>query len=441
MPHRNWKAWAAVAVGIVAVLAVAGALILPRLLAGPTAAPGPTPSAAGTSPATASPSGASTRPTPTVTPSAAGAPPTSSAPARGPSTTASPPAGRPAQILASMSLEQRVGQIIMVSSPAAGPDAAALDAMRRLHIGNVFLKGRSTAGVGAVAAVVRGIRAEATDAGTRRVGQFIATDQEGGQVQVLRGPGFSDMPTALAQGGMAPAALRAAAAGWGRELAAAGVNVNFAPVMDTVPSAAFAPQNTPIGHFQREFGYTPAAVSAHGIAFAQGMADAGLIAVPKHFPGLGRVTANTDTASGVTDTVTGRHDPFVAPFADAVEAGTPWMMLSNASYPAIDPRHDAVFSPTVIGGMLRGDLGFRGIVVSDDLCDAVQLSGVAPEQRGADFLAAGGTLALCTDQQLAPRIWAGIVARAKADPAFASTVDAAALAVLGAKDRAGLLPR
>ncbi|MGY3567039.1 glycoside hydrolase family 3 N-terminal domain-containing protein [Sinomonas sp. RB5] len=439
MPHRNWKTWAAVAAGIVAVLAVAGALVLPRLLAGPTAGLAPTPSEGTAGPPAPSPSGTSSQPTPTATRTAVGAPPASSAP--GPSTAPSPAGSRAAQILASMSLEQRVGQIIMVSSPAAGPDAAALDAMRRLHIGNVFLKGRSTAGVGAISAVVRGIRAEATDAATRRVGQFVATDQEGGQVQVLRGPGFSDMPSALAQGSMAPADLRAAAAGWGRELAAAGVNVNFAPVMDTVPSAAFAPQNTPIGHFQREFGYTPAAVSAHGIAFAQGMADAGLIAVPKHFPGLGRVTANTDTASGVTDSTTGRHDPFVAPFADAVRAGAPWVMLSNASYPAIDPRHDAVFSPTVIGGMLRGDLGFRGIVVSDDLCDAVQLSATAPEDRGAGFLAAGGTMALCTDQQLAPRVWAGMVARAKADRGFASAVDAAALAVLEAKDQAGLLPR
>jgi beta-N-acetylhexosaminidase len=439
MLHRNWKTWAAVAAGIVAVLAVAGALVLPRLLAGPTAGPPPTPSAGTAGPASPSPAGTSSQPTPTATRTAAGAPPASSAP--GPSTTPSPAGSRAAQILASMSLEQRVGQIIMVSSPAAGPDAAALDAMRRLHIGNVFLKGRSTAGVGAVSAVVRGIRAEATNTATRRVGQFVATDQEGGQVQVLRGPGFSDMPSALAQGSMAPADLRAASAGWGRELAAAGVNVNFAPVMDTVPSAAFAPQNTPIGHFQREFGFTPAAVSAHGIAFAQGMADAGVIAVPKHFPGLGRVTANTDTASGVTDSTTGRHDPFIAPFADAVRAGAPWVMLSNASYPAIDPHHDAVFSPTVIGGMLRGDLGFRGIVVSDDLCDAVQLSATAPEDRGADFLAAGGTMALCTDQQLAPRVWAGIVGRAKADPGFASAVDAAALAVLEAKDRAGLLPR
>lgn len=435
---RQQRIWAAVVAGVLVLLAAVAALAMPRLLGGPAASPTTSPSGEETPSASTTAPAIPSTPAPTATPPTAGAPPPSSA---APSPSPSPPPDRAAQVLASLSLEQRVGQVMMVSSPVAGLDAAALDALRRLHIGNVFLKGRTTAGAASVSAVVRTIRAEAPATATGRVGQFIATDQEGGQVQVLRGPGFSDMPAALAQGGMAPGDLRAAAAGWGRELAAAGVNVNLAPVMDTVPSAAFAPQNAPIGRYQREFGYTPATVSAHGLAFAQGMADAGLVAVPKHFPGLGRVTANTDTASGVTDSTTGRHDAFVAPFADAVRAGVPWVMLSNALYPAIDPRNNAVFSPAVIGGMLRGDLGFRGIVISDDMCDAAQLAGTPPEQRGADFLAAGGTMALCTNQQLAPRVWDGMVGRAKADPAFAAVVDAAALAVLEAKDRAGLLPR
>jgi beta-N-acetylhexosaminidase len=171
------------------------------------------------------------------------------------------------------------------------------------------------------------------------------------------------------------------------------------------------------------------------------MADAGIAATPKHFPGLGRVTANTDTGTDVTDSATTRTDAYVGPFGDAVHAGAPWAMLSNAYYPAIDSANYAVFSPTVIQGMLRGDLGFRGIAVSDDVCDAAQLSGFSLEHRGANFLAAGGTLVLCTDQGLVPRVWQGIVDRAKSDPSFARTVDAAALAVLDAKDAAGLLPR
>lgn len=339
-----------------------------------------------------------------------------------------------------MTPEQRAGQIVMMSVPVTGLDAASLSALRSDHIGNVFLKGRTTAGAAAVANVVRAARAEATGGAAPAVGAFVATDQEGGQVQILRGPGFSDIPSALAQGSMDPGALRASATQWGRELAGVGVDIDFAPVMDTVPSAAFAPQNIPIGKYEREYGFTPDTVAAHGGAFAEGLADAGVAATAKHFPGLGRVTANTDTGSNVTDPATTRNDPYIAPFAAAVRAGVPWVMLSNARYPAIDPNNLAVFSPIVIQGMLRGDLGFRGIVVSDDVCDATQLAGFPPEQRGADFVAAGGTMVLCTDQTLAPRVWQGIVDRERSDPGFAQAVDAAALAVLEAKDRAGLLP-
>ncbi|KHL04978.1 glycoside hydrolase family 3 N-terminal domain-containing protein [Sinomonas humi] len=433
MAQPSRRAVIAIAVSVVLVLGGVAAVVVPGLLASMT-----TPSAAPPSSNIPSPSPSTHSPSPTTSTAPARPGPTPSA--APPPPPAPPPQSRAQQLLASMTLEQRVGQVIMTSVPVSGLDAASLEALGSDHIGNVFLKGRTTAGAAAVAEVVRAARAQATPAATLGVAPFVATDQEGGQVQILRGPGFSEMPSALVQGTMSPDALRAAATEWGRELAAVGVDVNFAPVMDTVPSAAFAPQNVPIGKYQREFGFTPAEVAAHGVAFAQGMADSGVEATVKHFPGLGRVTANTDTSTNVTDSVTTRSDPDVAPFADAVQAGAPWVMLSNAFYPAIDPNNYAVFSPTVIQGMLRGDLGFKGIVASDDICDAKQVSGFLLNYRGADFLAAGGTMVLCSDQTRAPLVWQGIVDRARSDPGFAKVVDAAALTVLEAKDRAGLLP-
>ncbi|WP_246036139.1 glycoside hydrolase family 3 N-terminal domain-containing protein [Sinomonas susongensis] len=426
----------AIVASVVLILGGLAAVIVPGLVASstpPRAAPPTSPSFTRPVP---TPRSSTSSPTPSATPPQP-SPPASSAP---PPSAPPPPQTRAQQLLASMSLEQRAGQVVMTSIPVSGLDAASLAALGSDHIGNVFLKGRTTAGAGAVAGVVRSARAE-TSSATLGVAPFVATDQEGGQVQILRGPGFSDMPSALAQGSMTPDALRASAFEWGQELAAAGVDVNFAPVMDTVPSPAFAPQNIPIGKYQREFGFTPDAVAAHGIAFAQGMADAGVAATVKHFPGLGRVTGNTDTSTNVTDSTTTRNDAYVAPFADAVRAGVPWVMLSNAFYPAIDAANYAPFSPTVIQGMLRGDLGFQGIVVSDDLCDAAQVSGFLLDHRGADFLAAGGTMALCTNETLAPRVWQGIVDRARSDPGFAKVVDNAALQVLTAKERRGLLPR
>ncbi len=432
MPQGNLKLRLALAAGVLLVAAVV-LIFAPGLVSGSSVSEGaPTSPSAPPAQTTAAP-GSGADPA-AVSPTAEG----ESTPS--PAAPLSDPQGRAQQILGGMSLEQRVGQIMMVSSPVGGPDQAATDAMTRLHIGNVFLKGRTTAGAGAVGSAVKAVRAHATPDATAGVGQYISTDQEGGQIQILTGPGFSAIPPALAQGAMDPAALRGAAAQWGRELASVGVNLDLAPVLDTVPSASFAPQNTPIGKYEREFGFAPSSVSDHGLAVMRGLADAGVATTPKHFPGLGRVTANTDFGTDVTDSATNRGDSYLAPFADAVRAGASWTMISNALYPAIDPNHYAVFSSTVIQGMLRGDLGFRGIVISDDVCDAAQLSGFALEHRGADFLGAGGTMVLCTNQTLAPRVWQGIVDRAKGDPGFARTVDTAALAVLEAKGTSGLLP-
>ncbi|WP_227878436.1 glycoside hydrolase family 3 N-terminal domain-containing protein [Arthrobacter dokdonensis] len=391
--------------------------------------PGPASATRTSSPATPS------RPRGTATPGT-----TPAAPPPG-SATQAPPSNAPTtdlarQKLASMTLGQRVGQAFMVSSPVTGADAQSVHVLADLHVGNVFLKGRSTAGVDAIAAVVADAAGHALENGVR---PFVATDQEGGFVQIMRGPGFDTMPQAIEQGLLAPATLQADAKRWGQQLATAGVNVNLAPVLDTVPGAAFAPRNAPIGAFGREYGYTPAAVSSHGLAFARGMLAAGVEPAVKHFPGLGRVTGNTDVTAGVTDSVTVRNDPYVAPFRDAVNAGVPWLMVSNAYYPKIDTQDLGPFSHVIIQGMVRGDLGFKGIIVSDDICDARQVAAVPAAQRGVDFINAGGTMVLCTNQSVAPTMYQGMVAAAQSNPAFARRIDAAALLVLEAKAAKGLI--
>ncbi|MCU1574986.1 MAG: beta-N-acetylhexosaminidase [Micrococcaceae bacterium] len=351
-----------------------------------------------------------------------------------------PPVLSPAErVLAGMTLEQKLGQLLMVGSPVTGADANTLAVLSEHHVGNSFLKGRGYGGTAAVGAVVGQLAALATAESTAGVRPFVATDQEGGLVQIMNGPGFSPIPSALQQGSWAPGQVEASARQWGSELAAAGINVNFAPVLDTVPDPSFAAANAPIGRFQREYGFTPETVAAAGTAFAQGMASAGVAPVVKHFPGLGRVTANTDTTSGVTDTQTTRSDPYLVPFRAALQSGVQWLMVSNAYYAAIDPTQMAPFSPVILRDMVRGDLGFQGVIVSDDICDAVQLSPVPPADRAAGFIAAGGSVALCTNAALLPQLYQGLQQRAATDPGFPAVVDAATLTVLRAKERAGLL--
>lgn len=429
--RRWWMIGAGVmAAALVAVLAIA---FTSNTAPAPVATSGPAPSPTSTT------SPAST-PSPTLSTTAAPPSSVSPAPASSASASAETSGGGVAAVkLAELTLEQKVGQVLMVSSPVTGADADSLYALDTLFVGNVFMKGRSTAGQSGIADEVSTLTSHISGSRTAGILPFVATDQEGGLVQIMRGQGFSDMLQAIEQGQLPAATLLAAATSWGEELAAVGVNVNLAPVLDTVPSAEFAPQNAPIGAFGREYGYSPEAVSSHGVAFAQGMRAAGIDATVKHFPGLGRVTANTDVDIDVVDAVTVREDPYIAPFRKAVEAGVPWLMMSNASYPKIDATHLAPFSRTIVHDMVRGDLGFKGIIVSDDICDAVQVTSVPVSQRGVLFLKAGGTMALCTNQALLPQMFNGMVETAKSDPAFAAKVDAAVLVVLEMKKDRGLL--
>jgi len=341
------------------------------------------------------------------------------------------------RVLLSLTEAQRVGQLFMVGiNSASGPSSSDLAILRSDAIGNVMLTGRSAGGTAAKRSLTDQLRTSATQG---RVAPFIATDQEGGYVQVLSGPGFSRMPTALTQGGYSTTTLRADAHTWGGQLAAAGVNLNLAPVMDTVPDTN-PTANQPIGRYYREYGYTPGAVAASGTAFLQGMLDAHVGTAIKHFPGLGRATGNTDVTAGVTDPTT-RHDPYLQPFAAGIAAGTPFVMVSTATYPNIDPGHIAAFSSTVLGTVLRGDLGFTGAVISDDLGNAASVAAVSPGDRAVNFFNAGGDLLLSVTSAPVPAMLAGVLAAMHGSASFTARINAAVLHVLQAKTAASLNPR
>jgi beta-N-acetylhexosaminidase len=216
--------------------------------------------------------------------------------------------------------------------------------------------------------------------------------------------------------------------------------MNLAPVMDTVPGPRAAQHNPPIGRYHREFGVTPKVVGRHGVAFLRGMSDGHVVPTAKHFPGLGRVRGNTDTRAGVTDHVTRRHDPYLRPFRAAVDAGVPAVMMSTAYYTHLDPTWPAAFSPFVVGAVLRGDLGFRGVVISDDLARAQQVASFTPAGRALRFIGAGGDIVLVVDPDPLPAMYDAVLARARTSATFRAKVDASALRVLRAKDRQGLLP-
>jgi beta-N-acetylhexosaminidase len=316
---------------------------------------------------------------------------------------------------------------------------AEVDAIRAYHFGNVSFVSTTSVGVDGIRAVTDAVQAQVSAGATAGVRFFVAANQEGGQIQALRGAGFTRMPTAVEQGAMDPSELETEATRWGRELAAAGVNMDFAPVMDVVP-AGTEQDNQPIGVLEREYGHDPATVASHGVAFLRGMDRAGIAATAKHFPGLGRVIGNTDFTADVVDEVTTLDDPYLRSFQQAVDAGVPFVMVALATYTRIDPGRLAVFSPIVIQQMLRGALGFDGVIVSDELGAAVAVADIDPATRAVDFLLAGGDMIVSKTLDFTVPMFAGVASRATSDPSFRGLVDGAVLRVLQAKEAAGLLP-
>jgi len=321
----------------------------------------------------------------------------------------------------------------MAMVPSTGSSSALRTKLVKYHVGNVVLIGQSFAGTSGVASVVGPVRRATTEA---RVLPYVAVDQEGGYVQHLKGTGFGRIPTALQQGRIARTTLRADWGRWGRQLRRAAINLDLAPVGDIVPSR-IGTANQPIGRFYREYGHTSTVATPHVAAVVRGIHDAGIGATVKHFPGLGRATGNTDFTAGVTDP-TRRDDPLLAPYRRAVTAGVPAVMVSTAIYPNIAPHTIGAFSHLIVTTMLRHDLGFTGVIVSDSLT-TTSVQRFTYGGRAIRSLRAGVDILLVTDNAAIGPMKSAIRARMRSSAAFAGRVKSAVMRVLNAKARAGLL--
>lgn len=416
-----WPATAARTVGrVIPLRRVLPVLALAGTLAACTAAPAPGPSP--------------TDPTPSD-------PTTSASPAPAPTEPTGSPAPSPSCVdttYAALSLPQRAGQLVMVALDAGHPAASLRPVIADQHVGNVLYLGGWTSGRADVTATSGLLQQMATPEATGGIGLLIAADQEGGVVQQLGGD-FTTIPSARTQGTWDPDQLRHRATSWATELRSAGVNLNLAPVADTVP-AQLGRANGPIGRWDRQFGDTPEAVSRSAVAVIEGMTAAGVQTSVKHFPGIGRIRGNTDhVATGLDDPDMSADDPYLQPFVAGWEAGAGLVMMSSATYPRLDPDNPAMFSPAILEGLLRERLGFDGVVITDDI-NAIAVRAVPVADRATRFLAAGGDILLTGDTPSAPRILAALTSAVETDPALAARVEAAVKRVLTLKAAMGLVP-
>ena len=343
------------------------------------------------------------------------------------------PAAKASRAIATMSLDERAGQLIMAPMFAGGNPADLSALISTRHVGSVVLIGNWNNGTAAAKTAADALQSYAPS-GNQLI---VSTDQEGGQVQHLKGSGFDTMPSALAQGQMSADTLRSSAKTWGGQLKQAGINVDLAPVLGTVQVKRSS--NAPIGALNRDFGLDSNGNAQHGIAFVEGMRDAGVGATVKHYPGLGAVTGNTDfTTEGILDTTTTLDGEQIGAFNTTIKQAKPAMvMMSLATYQRIDSSAPAAFSSKIIDGTLRGSVGYDGVVISDSL-SAAAVSGIATKDLGVRLVDAGGDLACIGDTSYVTPILDGIIARAQSDPAFAKKVTASATRVMTLKYQMGL---
>ena len=337
-----------------------------------------------------------------------------------------------------MSDAERAGQLLMVGLDSDARRTSLDGLVAERHLGGVVLLGGWPDGADAVRETTRHLAGLASRKDTSGLGLLIAADQEGGQVQQLKGEGFSRIPSARVQGQSSPAALTVSATRWGRQLKAAGVNVNLAPVADTVPSD-LGRANGPIGRYDRQYSSDPARVASMSAAFAQGMRAGGVAATAKHFPGIGRITGNTDvTSQGITDRTTTATDPYLQPFARAVADDIELVMVGSAIYSRLDPGTNAVFSRPIITGLLRQRLGHDGVVIADDVGAARSVAHVPTGERATRFVAAGGDIVLTARPTDVPTMHQSLTRRMASDARFAQLVEASTTRVVDLKLRLGL---
>ncbi|MBL9079144.1 MAG: serine hydrolase [Planctomycetes bacterium] len=328
--------------------------------------------------------------------------------------------------LAALSLEQKAGQLFVAwtLSRADGDNhARLLAAVRDAGLGGVIL---SLGRVDDAAALVPRLQAAAA------VPLLVAGDFEGGVW--FRLDGATELGNQMLLGATGSAALaEQAGAVTAREARALGCHWVFAPVLDTNSN----PDNPIIN--TRSFGEDPALVARLGSAFVRGVQREGLLACGKHFPGHGDVDSDSHLA---LPTVPGAGERLrrieLLPFAAAIRAGLGSVMTGHLAVPGLGERPDvpATLSQRILGGVLRDELGFGGLVVTDALDMGGVQGALPPAEVAVRALAAGADVLLMPPDPLAAR--AAVVAAVQSGRVPVARLDAAVRRILQAKVDAGL---
>lgn len=339
-------------------------------------------------------------------------------------------------------LSEMAGQMVMVGFQGATVDDPGFETVRAQmaegQIGGVLYLRRNVESL----EDVRAMNAELM-AASRDFVPLIALDQEGGQIRRLTSEvGFDEIASAEAIGLGSVADARAIYADLAERLAALGFTVNLGPVVDL----NLNPDNPIIARYERAFGVDPDRVTDFGTAFVQGHHAAGMATALKHFPGHGSSTG--DTHEGFVDVSNDWQESELVPFRNLIDAGLADMVMAahvvNTDYVQdADEQLPASLSPAWIEGVLRGDLGYDGVVISDDMQMGAVSDHFDLQETVVRAVMAGNDILIFSNfpesnADMGMRVHEIIVSQAQSDPDFAARVKESYRRIVALKTSAGM---
>ncbi len=319
-----------------------------------------------------------------------------------------------AAIAASMSPEDKVGQLLMAGIQQSALDAEAAKQIGECHIGNIILFDRNMESQQQVRQLTAALRKQI--AAQSHIAPFIALDQEGGQVLRMR-QDFPDVPGEAAVGESGkPEEAKKWAVVTGQTLKDMGINVNFAPVVDLGSKAG------------RSYSTNPDTVTAFALQACQGYREVGIWCALKHFPGIGR--AKTDPHIDGDRVQVSREEleqQELKPFHDMLQQvpqDDVFVMVSNVTFPALDAQWPACLSANVMTDLLRNTYQYQGLILSDDMEMGAMAKHYAFSDMGVMAVKAGADIVLvCHDYGHERETYEGLVKAYQEDEAFRQLVD------------------
>ncbi len=325
-------------------------------------------------------------------------------------------------------LEEMVGQKLMVRMGGTQPSDRLLRRIKRGQVGGIVLLASHIRDRQQARRLTRRLQRAAREGDQPPL--LIAIDQEGGDVRrVPWAPPTMTVP-AMGRDGDADVAYQQGRA-TGRALRKLGINMDLAPVAD-IPRgrSSFMDQQG------RTFSSDAAVTTRLADAFARGLGDAGVLATMKHFPGIGLATRNTDRSAGVIDASKQALETDLGPYRLAIANDIPVIMLSNASYPAYDRDAAAGWSRAIVHDLLRDELGFEGMSLTDSLDGTANARDVSAGDLAERAARAGADMILLTGtERTTARIYRRLLREAKAGRLDRADLGASWQRIQDTKDR------